>query len=346
MSDDVKNFLRSYRDELQSAYLYEVVARTETHPQYIELFRRLGGESRKQADIWAQKLKSAGYSGSLEFYPSTRALLIARLVRAFGARALLSALASMKVRGLSVLSADFEEHSWPPTEKDERNRHRGIRRGANLRAAVFGVNDGLLSNVSLVLGVAGATTDSRMLMLSGLSGLLAGAFSMAAGEYISVRSQRELYEYQIDLERAELAEFPQEEAEELALIYEAKGIKREEARAIAQKLVMSPDKALDTLAREELGLNPNDLGSPIGAALASFLAFAVGAVVPVVPFLVSENALKTSVILSASCLFVIGASLSLFTGRSALWSGLRMLLIALVAGAVTYSLGYFFATSI
>jgi VIT1/CCC1 family predicted Fe2+/Mn2+ transporter len=164
---------------------------------------------------------------------------------------------------------------------------------------------------------------------------------MAAGEYVSVRSQREMYEHQIGLERAELDEYPDEEAEELALIYAARGMNREDALALAQRTIADPRQALDTLAREELGLNPEELGSPWGAALASFLSFGAGALVPLLPFLVvpAEMALAAAVALTGVALFGVGAMISLFTGRSALRDGLRMLAIGGGAGAVTYLVG-------
>jgi vacuolar iron transporter family protein len=205
---------------------------------------------------------------------------------------------------------------------------------------VFGVNDGLVSNASLILGVAGAAPQPGMIMLSGVAGLLAGAFSMAAGEYISVRSQREMYEYQIGLERDELAEYPEEEATELALIYEARGIDKLEANRLAAAMVSDPKRGLDALAREELGLNPDELGSPWGAALSSFLSFALGASIPLLPFALQlEGALIAAISLSAVALFGVGSALSLFTGRQAFLGGVRMLLIGSAAGALTYSIG-------
>jgi VIT1/CCC1 family predicted Fe2+/Mn2+ transporter len=249
-------------------------------------------------------------------------------------------LAAMKVRGLSVYSHAQPGHPAPTSIEEMGQRHRGVG-GGNLRAAVFGVNDGLVSNLSLILGVAGASSNNTFVMLSGIAGLLAGAFSMAAGEYVSVRSQREMYEHQIGLERAELDEYPDEEAEELALIYAARGMNREDALALAQRTIADPRQALDTLAREELGLNPEELGSPWGAALASFLSFGAGALVPLLPFLVvpAEMALAAAVALTGVALFGVGAMISLFTGRSALRDGLRMLAIGGGAGAVTYLVG-------
>jgi vacuolar iron transporter family protein len=179
-------------------------------------------------------------------------------------------------------------------------------------------------------------------VLSGVAGMAAGAFAMAAGEYVSVQSQRELYEYQIGLERDELKQYPEAEAQELALIYAAKGLPPKDADRLAQRLVADPEHALDTLAREELGLNPSQLGAPLGAAASSFVSFAFGAFLPLVPWLIARppQALAVSIALSAIALFVVGALLSLFTGRNATRSGARMLALGAVAGAVTYGIGH------
>jgi VIT1/CCC1 family predicted Fe2+/Mn2+ transporter len=212
---------------------------------------------------------------------------------------------------------------------------------------VFGVNDGLVSNASLLLGVAGATNDPHVIVLTGVAGMAAGAFAMAAGEYVSVQSQRELYEYQIGLERDELQQYPEAEAQELALIYAAKGLPPKEADRLAQRLVADPEHALDTLAREELGLNPSELGSPLGAAASSFIAFALGALIPLAPWLLarSPQAFGLAIGVTGLALFTIGAMLSLFTGRNALYSGARMLLLGAVAGAITYGIGHFLAVA-
>jgi VIT1/CCC1 family predicted Fe2+/Mn2+ transporter len=221
-------------------------------------------------------------------------------------------------------------------------RHRGLGRGGNLRAAVFGVNDGLVSNAGLILGVAGATNDVRMIVLSGVAGMAAGAFAMAAGEYVSVKSQRELYEHQIALERDELAQYPEAEAQELALIYAAKGVPAKQADRLAKRLVADPENALDTLAREELGLNPAQLGAPVAAALSSFAAFAAGALVPLSPYLLNlgSDALGWTIGLTAAGLFSAGAVLSLFTGRNGVYSGARMLVLGASAGAITFGIGH------
>jgi VIT1/CCC1 family predicted Fe2+/Mn2+ transporter len=217
--------------------------------------------------------------------------------------------------------------------------HRG---GAGtLRAVVFGASDGLVSNVSLVMGIAGATPDPKFILLSGIAGLLAGAFSMAAGEYISVQSQREVLQRQIALERAELAAIPEEEKEELVGIYVSKGIPEPDARHIADRIFEDPETALETMVREELGLDPKQLGSPWMAAGGSFTAFCLGAVIPVVPYLFGGGTVifMTSFGISLVALFVVGALVSLLTGRSLLFSGFRQVGLGAAAAAVTYGVG-------
>jgi len=333
-----------WHEEKRSAYLYRVMAAAETGTPRFELFNGLAAEAEGQAEIWARQ------SGGLapEFVPDLRARMVAALVRRYGPRPLRAVLVAMKVRGLSVYSHAAPGHPLPTTLEEVGKRHRGVSGGGNLRAAVFGVNDGLVSNASLILGVAGASANNSMILLSGVAGLLAGAFSMAAGEYVSVRSQREMFEHQIGLERDELAQYPEEEAEELALIYAARGLPREDAHKLAQALIADPAKALDTLAREELGLNPEDLGSPWGVAIFSFLSFAAGALVPLLPFLAlaGGRALPVSIAFTALTLFGVGAVISLFTGRSALRDGLRMLCIGAAAGGLTYAIGKLLGVSL
>lgn len=218
--------------------------------------------------------------------------------------------------------------------------HRSGRSGT-LRAMIFGISDGLVSNLALVMGVAGASAEGGIVLLAGVAGLLAGASSMAAGEYISMQSQRELFERQIELERAELEAMPEEEEREIAAIYAAKGFAPDEAAAIAARLLEDHDRALDVLVREELGLDPDELGSPWGAAFGSFLAFAVGAIIPVIPYLVGGGtvAFYASLGLSLGALFLVGAGVSLLTGRSTLYSGARQMGLGAAAAAVTYLVG-------
>jgi vacuolar iron transporter family protein len=291
-----------------------------------------------QAAILAKSLKPIP-----AFAPSLRSRITAFLIRIFGPRAMKPVLAASKVRGVSVYGGKIEEgHPWPTSVEDIGRRHKTYG-GGTLRAGVFGVNDGLVSNTCLVMGVAGAAAEPSVLVLTGVAGLLAGAFSMAAGEFISMLSQKEMFEHQIAQERDELERYPKEEAEELALIYAARGLPLAQARDVAAKMIAHPEKALDTLAREELGLNPDDLGSPIGAAVSSFIAFSIGASLPLIPFLLGlKPGIAIAATISGAALFVVGAMLSLFSGRSALLGGLRMLAIGSAAAAATYFIGSLF----
>jgi VIT1/CCC1 family predicted Fe2+/Mn2+ transporter len=233
----------------------------------------------------------------------------------------------------------------PPRE----GRHRAIG-GNTLRAAVLGANDGLVSNFSLVFGVAGAGGDQSAILIAGFAGLLAGALSMALGEWLSVQSARELYANQIAKEAAEIAESPEEEKEELRLIYEAKGVPTDTAREIANRIV-SGDRAvaIETMAREELGIDPHDLGgSAWVAAGTSFALFALGAIVPVVPFLFLSGtaAIVASAVLAGMALFAVGAAITMVTGRGILRSGFRQLAFGLAAAAITYGIGSLVGTAI
>ncbi len=331
----------SWHEEMQSAWLYRVVAAVERDMHKRALFTALAAAADDQAHIWERQMAADGETVPSGFTPSRRARVVATLLHRLGPRAIRPVLAAMKVRGISVYGSVMPGHPMPTTVEQVGGRHRGVGSGGNLRAAVFGVNDGLVSNTALIMGVAGATADTAFILTSGVAGLLAGALSMAAGEYVSMRSQRELFEYQIALEREELEEYPAEETEELALIYHARGVPLARARELAAALMEQPEHALDTLAREELGLNPDDLGSPWGAAASSFAAFTAGAVLPLLPFVLPLGLapVPAAAALALLGLFGVGAALSLFTGRGALRSGLRMVLIGGGAGMVTYLIG-------
>jgi VIT1/CCC1 family predicted Fe2+/Mn2+ transporter len=345
------NPLSSWTEEQRSAFLYRACAEAEAGTVRAELFARLAGEAEAQGAIWRAQLTARGHPPPPPYMPDSRTLLVARMVRLLGPRRMKSVLAAMKVRGMAIYGTSLgleSGHATPTAGGNIEFRHRNLGGGGNLRAAVFGVNDGLVSNASLILGVAGASTDAHLILVSGVAGLAAGAFAMAAGEYVSVRSQRELFEYQIALERDELKQYPEAEAQELALIYAAKGLPQKEATKLAKQIVADPEHALDTLAREELGLNPGELGSPIGAAASSFVAFATGAALPLVPFLFAtgSRAVLFGAVVSGISLFAIGATLSLFTGRSAWYSGSRMLLLGALAGAVTFGIGRLFGVAL
>jgi vacuolar iron transporter family protein len=340
----MSNPLASWTEEQRSAFLYRACADAESGTPRADLFSRLAVEAEAQAAIWRAQLTASGRPAPPPFLPDSRARLVARLVRVFGPRHLRAVLAAMKVRGMAIYSEREPASHMPAGIGGIERRHRGLGGGGNLRAAVFGINDGLVSNASLIFGVVGASYDAKAALLTGVAGLTAGAFAMAAGEFISVRSQRELFEYQIGLERQELTEYPEAEAQELALIYRAKGLSTAEATRVAKKLVADPQHALDTLAREELGLNPDELGSPWGAAASSLLSFAAGAAVPLLPFVFTagDRALALAASATALALFAVGATLSLFTGRGAAASGLRMLFIGALAAGVTFGIGKLF----
>jgi vacuolar iron transporter family protein len=334
----------SWGQEMESAFLYRVIAEGEPSADRRALFANLAREAEGQAGIWAAEIAGAEGAPPGDFAPGTRVRVVAALVRRFGAGRLKGVLAAMKVRGMSVLgSLPGAGHAMPHSVEEIGRRHRGRLAGGNLRAAVFGASDGLVSNVCLILGVAGAHPSGTAVLVSGVAGLLAGAFSMAAGEYVSVRSQREMFEHQIGAERDELAKYPVQEAAELSLIYQARGLGQEDADRVATRIVANPGYALDALAREELGLDPSALGSPVGAAVVSFASFAVGAAVPLAPFVARVDAdgvaLTLSVALTAVALFGVGCAISLYTGRGAVRGGVRTLLLGAAAGAVTYGIG-------
>lgn len=376
-AEEQRRSVANLKLERDAIVLYDELARIEKDPQRAAAFKRIAANERRHAEIWARRLEQAGVTVPVESGPRPRVRFIILLARLLGTRAVADlvralegdeeeAYAGQLTAETASIAADEREHAeiWkhlsgrlvrPAVGVGSRLRdeawHRGGRSGT-LRAAVFGANDGLVSNLSLVMGVAGASTDNRIIVLAGIAGLLAGAFSMAAGEYISMQSQRELFENQISLEREELRVMPDVEQAELAQIYESKGLGREEAERVAARLMKDPAKALDTMVREELGLDPSELGSPAGAAGSSFLSFAAGALVPLLPFLLASGmpALIGALGLSFAALFGVGAAVSLVTGRSFLFSGARQVLIGAVAAAVTFGVGTiiganFFATA-
>ncbi|MFB6096498.1 MAG: VIT1/CCC1 transporter family protein [Haloferacaceae archaeon] len=370
--DDVRRFRRNRQDEIDSASVYEAMAAAESESRLADVYRRLAATEREHADFWAEKLREAGATVG-DPAPSWRARVLAWLARRFGPDLVVATMRSAESTG-SVGYAGQPEVEGTGMPADEASHDRllsaiqetpgsgaegsvlarleGRHRSASgnaLRAAVLGANDGLVSNLSLVMGVAGAALDARAILVTGLAGLLAGAGSMAMGEWLSVQSSRELYQRQIGIEAEELAEVPEEEQEELALIYEAKGLPREQAEQLAERLIADEATALDTLSREELGINPEELGgSAWEAAGTSFVLFALGAIVPVLPFfaLTGLVAVGASLLLSALALFVVGAAITVLTGRSVLYSGARQVGIGLAAAVLTYAVGTLIGVSI
>ena len=363
--------LQRYRDnflrEQDGIALYRALAKAEKDPARSEIFEKLAKAEERHAARWARLLQSN--SAVLPVYtPGWRILLLGWLSRRFGTQHILPVVTGLESRDQDVYRGQVEAHGIPAEERSHMRTLRAMQRrgedrpesirdlegwhrsvyGGGLRAAVFGANDGLVSNFSLVMGIAGANAEPRFVLLAGIAGLLAGASSMAAGEYVSVQSQRELYEQQIAVERQELEMSPEEEKEELSLIYQAKGIPSGQAEELAERILSNPSTAIETLAREELGLDPAALGSPWIAAASSFVAFAAGAVVPVIPYLLlSRNtAFFTSAIVCGAGLFILGGIVSIFTGRNLFFSGFRMLGIGAMAAAVTYFIGKLLGVSV
>ncbi len=366
---DIRRYGENLRDEQNSAALYRALAEFEKEPKLAGIYRRLAETEDAHAEEWAGRLRDAGVDVPV-FRPAFRTRLLIRLSRRFGVDAVLPVLSSIERMATHGYSGQPEAADMIPAEKSHarllrqlekgpagmqgsalarfEGRHRSA--GGNaLRAAVLGASDGLLSNFNLVMGVAGAELSGAGILLTGFAGLLAGAISMGLGEWISVQSSRELYEKQIGTEAEEIRTVPEEETEELVLIYQARGMDEESARLLATRLMKNPESALDALARDELGVNPEDLGgSAWEAAITSFLLFAAGAIVPVMPFLFLKGtaAIVLSAALSAAGLFLIGAAITLFTGRSILYSGFRQVLFGLAAAASVFLIGRLIGASI
>ncbi len=359
----VRRYRSNLQGEMDSAVLYRALADAESNPQLKDVYRRLAAVEEAHAEFWRKRLGKAapGRHG-----PWMRTRLLAWAARRFGAETVLPLVNALE-------RADFAKYDAQPEAvsagmpQDERSHsrviaalarppHGGLSGGAlaqlegrhrsaggnALRAAVLGANDGLVSNLSLVMGVAGAEFSSHSVLITGLAGLLAGACSMAMGEWLSVNSSREFYQQQIATEAAELKEFPEEEKQELVLIYQAKGLSEQQAKVLADRIIGDKDTALDTLTREELGINPEELGgSPWVAGATSFILFAGGAIIPVLPFFFWDGAraVIASLSLGAAVMFAIGAGTTLFTARGVLFSGFRQLAIGIAAAAVTYGIG-------
>ena len=363
-SDDIRRYQANLRDELDGAALYTAIADAERDPLRKDLFLQLAQAEARHAELWRAKLAEAGVKAS-PYVPSFRTRLLGKLAKRFGPGFVMPTIAAAEVadrnkyasqadarsisaeeRGHAAVVQEMARASMPGTVTGAdiaraEPWHRGAS-GNNLRAAVLGANDGLVSNFCLIMGVAGAGAGGRIILLTGLAGLIAGACSMALGEWLSVTNARELAGTQIAKEAEELEQTPQAEQHELALIYQAKGLPRAEAERVSAELMRNKKAALDTLAREELGIDPNELGgSAVGAAVTSFALFALGAICPVGPFVLLHGtaAILTSVAASAAALGGVGVLTSLFNGRSAVFSATRQVLFGCAAAALTYGIG-------
>jgi len=370
--NDIERYRANYLSEQEGVYLYSKLAEIESDAHLAELYRRLAAIEQRHADLWKDYLSRANAT-SPTYTSSWRIRTLLWLARRLGTGAVLSTVSSMEQQAVSEydaqpeavnagLPADERSHTRlfsyllsgarggiaGPLLAQFEGRHRSAG-GNELRAAVLGASDGLTSNLSLVMGVAGATLTGHAVLIAGVAGLLAGAFSMAIGEWVSVQSARELNLHQIAIERQELQEAPKEEQEELALIYQSKGLDERTAKELSANLMQQSTMALDTLAREELGIDPKELGgSAWGAAITSFFLFAIGAIIPVFPFIFTNGfaAVVISLALSVLGLFGIGAGVSLTAG-SPLWkAGARQILLGLLAAGITFGLGKLIGSTI
>jgi vacuolar iron transporter family protein len=370
-ADDIKRYRTNLRDELDGAALYTHIASAERDPLRKDLFLQLAQAEAKHAELWRKKLAAAGVQEE-PYVPSFRTRLLGRLARRFGPAFVMPTIAAAEYSDRDKYANQADAHSISAEERahaavvqeiarsSSRNTitgadiaraepwHRGAS-GNNLRAAVLGANDGLVSNFCLIMGVAGAGTTNRTILLTGLAGLVAGACSMALGEWLSVTNARELASTQIAKEAQEIEQTPEAEQHELALIYQAKGLQKADAQRIAAELISDKKAALDTLAREELGIDPAELGgNPLTAAATSFALFSAGAIFPVIPFVWLHGwpAILTSLAAGAAALCGVGLLTSLFNGRSPWFSAGRQVVFGCAAAAVTYGLGSLFGVSL
>lgn len=375
-AQELKRYRRNLADELDSAAVYDTLSACEQDTRRRAIYAELAASEREHADIWRSKLAANGVRVRTH-RRSAKTRLLQTLTRAFGPSLVLPTVAAAEYAdrdryarepGAEALSAQEQEHAAivqsiveSKGARGARGRtkgeqiaaaeswHKGATRGNDLRAAVLGANDGLVSNFCLIMGVAGAGSASRTILLTGLAGLVAGACSMALGEWLSVTNARELARTQLAREADELEHTPDAERHELALIYQAKGVDADEARRVAAQIMRDKDEALDTLAREELGIDPKELGgNPWSAAAVSFCLFSLGAAFPTAAFLWAHGtaAIVQSVALSALGLAAVGVFTSLFNGRSAAFSASRQIVIGLAAAAFTAGAGRLLGVSI
>ncbi len=360
---DIKRYQRNLRDEVDGAALYRFLEDAEKDPHLKEVYGRLAQSEGRHLDLWAERLRTAGAEVP-DYGPSFRVKTLGWLARRFGTATVSPIVTRMEMAATSMYDTQPEaiEANLPADERSHARLFREISRsgpgrldvdiarvegrhsatsGNALRAAVLGANDGLVSNLLLVMGVAGAAPGRNFVLLAGLGGLLAGAISMALGEWISVRSSAEAFERQVAIEREELDANPEEEEEELFLIYRAKGLNEPEARRMAERIIGNHAVALDTLTREELGMSESEAGNAWVAGGTSFTTFAVGAVLPIIPWLFIGGAagITVSAILSAIGLFLTGAITTLFTGRSVMFSGTRMVTFGIVGAVLSFAVG-------
>ena len=356
-----KKYKAYLNDELEAASIYNILAKSYINPDKASIFIKLAESEIRHASHWAKLIGLE--SSKLNYNKNTIRTIYVKLVcRLFGPDKILPWLARIESAGVRVydndpeakfLSSEERNHAKtilqmastisPKSHQSNESTIKSVAQG-NVRAAILGINDGLISNFCLIMGFAGgatATGNPEYILLAGFAGLLAGSLSMGAGEYVSVKAQVDLYEYQISKETEELILWPEEELEELKLIYMAKGLSEDLATETAQSIIDNPESAINTMVREELGLNPDDLGSPITASITSILSFTMGAIVPIIPFMLTSGnlALILTSLLSIFSLMIIGGITALNTGVNLLKGSMRMLFFGSAAALITYISG-------
>lgn len=349
-------YRRHIATEREASALYRGLARLSRGSRR-DAFLELATIEDRHADFWANEIRRLGGEppAADEFVPGARTRSLLDLARQYSPDLVLPVIEQDEREGFDTYADDPDapesmllEESQHAEVLGEMMREPGVDeawhrsdKSGTLRAGIFGVNDGLVSNTALVMGFAGAAADRGTVLLAGLAGLLAGAFSMGAGEYISMANQREAFEREIALEAEEIQLMPEEELRELELIYQAKGLTPEDASRIAAQVMSDKDVSLDTMVREELGLDPDDLGSPWGAAGSSFVAFSLGAVLVVLPYLVTggTTALLGAIGIALLALVAVGAGMARLNGRPVGAAVLRQVAVGSLAAAATYGLG-------
>ena len=360
---DIARYRENLQGEVDAVALYSLLLEKEESRAVKDFYTRMVDVETIHANVWRAQLEAAGVATD-GMGPAWRTRVLMFIARHFGPSLVVPTIAEREASDQAMYDDQPEALARMPG--DERSharlfrelaagrgveggaiariegRHRGSG-GNQLRAAVLGANDGLVSNLSISMGVAGASGGGHAVLLAGIAGMLAGALSMAIGEWLSVQSARELYAHQVKVEREELLQVPDEEEEELTLIYQAKGLTAEQARLMSKSIVGGElGRAVDTLAREELGIDPDELGgSAWVAALTSFFLFAAGAIVPLAPFFFASgaSAVVASIVVSAMALMIVGAAITVVTGSSVLRTGGRQVLLGMFAAAVTFGLG-------
>ena len=359
-TSDIERYKNYLHTEIEAASMYQILSESDSTPERSEKFAELANSEMQHARKWASFLNQDIEKVKIKKY-SFKLLMFKALVKTFGTVRILPWLAKIEAAEIVEYQGDPEgeklldderEHSKilsamvsPQRDQDDKHLYNFSTSG-KLRATVLGINDGLVSNFSLVMGVAGGTASAgspELIPIVGLAGLIAGAFSMAAGEYVSMRSQKDIWERLIEIKILEIRQWPDEEQDKVELIYTRKGFTSSESKTIAEKIMLDPRVTLNTLLKESRGINPEELGSPAEAAFRRFCAFGMGALIPILPFATFGHGpltILSSALLSSVSLVLVGGVISAASNKSPAWGALRMLIAGTVAALITYGVGY------